>query len=164
MKVTGVKVYSLEQPLETKSFGFSQAWVTSRQTTMVVITTDEGIEGYGEAFGPTRVIAQAVETYCAPKVIGQDPFNTEVIWDNIYRPMRHNSQKGFLVEAMSGVDIALWDIKGKAAGVPVYKLLGGAFRDRATSMQPACIARRLTTRPVPLWRRRSATRKPASSP
>lgn len=131
MKVTGVKVYSLEQPLETKSFGFSQAWVTSRQTTMVVITTDEGIEGYGEAFGPTKVIAQAIETYCAPKVIGQDPFNTEVIWDSIYRPMRHNSQKGFLVEAMSGVDIALWDIKGKAAGVPVYKLLGGAFRDRA---------------------------------
>ena len=52
MKVTDVKVYPLLQPLDIKSFAFSQYWVTTRQTTIVVITTDEGIEGCGEAFGP----------------------------------------------------------------------------------------------------------------
>ncbi|MCK5585550.1 mandelate racemase/muconate lactonizing enzyme family protein, partial [Candidatus Bipolaricaulota bacterium] len=64
-------------------------------------------------------------------MVGQDPFNTEPIWDSIYRPHRHNSQKGILCEALSAVDIALWDIKGKATGQPVYNLLGGAFRNRA---------------------------------
>jgi len=131
MKVTDVKVYPLVQPLDIKSFAFSQTWVSTRQTTIVIISTDEGIEGYGEAFGPALSLARIIETYCAPKVLGQNPFNTEAIWDSIYRPYRHNGQKGLLCEALSAVDIALWDIKGKATGQPVYNLLGGAFRDRA---------------------------------
>jgi D-galactarolactone cycloisomerase len=131
MKVTDVKVYPLVQPLDISSFAFSQTWVTSRQVTIVVISTDEGIQGCGEAFGPAMALARTIDTFCAPRVIGMDPFNTEIIWDSIYRPYRHHSQKGMLCEALSAVDIALWDIKGKATGQPVYNLLGGAFRDRA---------------------------------
>jgi len=131
MKITGVKAYPLVQPLGEMSFAFSQSWVSARQTTIVVISTDEGIDGVGEAFGPARPIAAAVESCCAPVILGQDPFSSSAIWDNIYRPMRHNSQKGILIETMSAVDIALWDIKGKATGLPVYKLLGGAYRDKA---------------------------------
>ncbi|MCK5213604.1 MAG: mandelate racemase/muconate lactonizing enzyme family protein, partial [Dehalococcoidia bacterium] len=114
MKITGVKAYALQQPLESHSFAFSQTWVNSRQTTVVVVSTDEGIEGCGEAFGPAKTIARLIETAFTPLMVGQDPFNTEPIWDSIYRPHRHNSQKGILCEALSAVDIALWDIKGKA--------------------------------------------------
>jgi len=131
LKVIDVTVYPLMQPLEERSFAFSQAWVKARQTTIVVISTDEGIEGCGEAFGPAHTLARFIETICAPLVIGKDPFNTEAIWDSIYRPYKQNSQKGLLSEALSAVDIALWDIKGKATGQPVHNLLGGAFRDKA---------------------------------
>jgi len=66
MKITGIKAYPLLQPLKDMSFGFSQGWISSRQTTIVIVSTDEGIEGVGEAFGPAKVIAEAVESSCAP--------------------------------------------------------------------------------------------------
>ena len=131
MKITGIKAYPLVQPLEKMSFGFSQGWIGSRQTTIVIITTDEGIEGVGESFGPATAIAAAIEDYCAPMVIGRDPFYSSPIWDRVYGYLRANSQKGILVEALSAIDIALWDIKGKVVGLPIYKLLGGGYRDRA---------------------------------
>jgi len=131
MKITGIKAYPLVQPLEKMTFGFSQGWISSRQTTIVTISTDEGIEGVGESFGPAKAIAAAVESYCAPMIIGKDPFNSSPIWDLVYGYLRANSQKGILVEALSAIDIALWDIKGKALGMPIYKLLGGAYRDKA---------------------------------
>jgi len=131
MKVTGIKAYALVQPLEGQSFAFSQTWVNSRQATIVVVSTDDGIEGCGEAYGPADAIARFIETACASHVVGQNPFNTAAIWDSIYRPFRQNSQKGILCEALSAIDIALWDIKGKATGQPIYNLLGGAFREKA---------------------------------
>lgn len=131
MKITRVKAYVLEQPLGNMSFAFSQGWINTRQTTIVIVFTDEGVEGVGESFGPARTIAKAVESYCAPMILGKDPFNSSVLWDTIYGFLRMNSQKGILIEALSAIDIALWDIKGKALGLPVYKLLGGAYRDKA---------------------------------
>ncbi len=131
LKITGVKAYPLVQTLGSMSFGFSQGWINTRQTTIVIISTDEGIEGVGESFGPTRAIAEAVESYCAPMILDKDPFDNSVIWDTVYGYLRMNSQKGILIEALSAIDIALWDIKGKVVGLPVYKLLGGAYRDKA---------------------------------
>ncbi len=131
MKITGIKAYPLVQPLRDMTFGFSQGWISSRQTTIVIVSTDEGIQGVGESFGPARAIAAAVESYCAPMIIGKDPFSSSPIWDAVYGYLRANSQKGLLVDALSAIDIALWDIKGKALGMPVYKLLGGGYRDKA---------------------------------
>ncbi|MCK4387505.1 MAG: mandelate racemase/muconate lactonizing enzyme family protein [Dehalococcoidia bacterium] len=131
MKITRVKAYVLEQPLGDTSFAFSQGWINTRQTTIVIVSTDQGIEGVGESFGPAKTIGKAVESYCAPMILGKDPFNSSVLWDTIYGFLRMNSQKGILIEALSAIDIALWDIKGKALGLPVYKLLGGAYRDKA---------------------------------
>lgn len=131
MKITRVKAYVLEQPLGNTSFAFSQGWINTRQTTIVIVSTDQGVEGVGESFGPAQTIGKAVESYCAPMILGKDPFNSSVLWDTIYGFLRMNSQKGILIEALSAIDIALWDIKGKALGLPVYKLLGGAYRDKA---------------------------------
>lgn len=131
MKITEVKAYPLVQPLGDMSIGFAQGWIQSRQSTIVIVSTDEGIEGVGESFGIAKAVAAVVEDFCAPIIIGKDPFDNSVIWDTIYRVAGPDSQKGILIEALSGIDIAIWDIKGKALGLPVHKLLGGAYRDRA---------------------------------
>jgi L-rhamnonate dehydratase len=62
-------------------------------------------------------------------VVGEDPFETEKIWDKLYRANIYSGRLGITIHAMSGIDIALWDIKGKALGMPVWKLLGGGFRN-----------------------------------
>jgi L-rhamnonate dehydratase len=59
-----------------------------------------------------------------------DPFETEKIWDRMYRANIYSGRRGIAIHAMSGIDLALWDIKGKALGMPVWKLLGGGFQDK----------------------------------
>jgi D-galactarolactone cycloisomerase len=66
-----------------------------------------------------------------PLILGQDPLDTGVLWDRLYNWTRDQGQKGVTISALSAIDIALWDIKGKALGLPVFKLLGGAYRDKA---------------------------------
>jgi len=134
MKITGVTTYVLEEFLENKAFGWSQ-WVTDRrQTALCLVSTDEGIEGVGEAFyvgGPAKIVASMISDAYAPLLIGMDPFDNAVIWDFLYNRTRDQGRKGLPISAMSAVDIALWDIKGKALGLPVHKLLGGAYREKA---------------------------------
>lgn len=137
MKITEVTTYVLEELLENKAFGWSQ-WVTDRrQTALCLVSTDEGIEGVGEAFyigGPAKIVASMISDAYAPLLIGMDPFDNAVIWDFLYNRTRDQGRKGLPISAMSAVDIALWDIKGKALGLPVYKLLGGLTERRPTSM------------------------------
>jgi galactonate dehydratase len=95
----------------------------------VKVSTDEGIVGYGEASNAARVAAAAVEDF-GSRLIGLDPSRIEQHWQTMYR-IYHNVRGGpIATAAISGIEIALWDIKGKALGVPVYELLGGRFRDR----------------------------------
>ncbi|NIP82084.1 MAG: mandelate racemase/muconate lactonizing enzyme family protein, partial [Gemmatimonadetes bacterium] len=77
------------------------------------------------------VVAGLMEEGLGPLLAGRDPMDTGVIWDSLYNWTRDQGQKGVTISAISAVDIALWDIKGKALGLPVYKLLGGAYRTRA---------------------------------
>ncbi|MGQ0568587.1 MAG: mandelate racemase/muconate lactonizing enzyme family protein [Armatimonadota bacterium] len=102
-------------------------------TVIVRITTDNGLIGYGEAKAPVAPEAtrEVVRDLLAPVVMGGDPLDIDVLWERMYSTMRlraHDS--GFLLEAISGVDLALWDLAGKALAAPVHKLLGGAYRDR----------------------------------
>ena len=91
------------------------------------IETDEGLTGIG---GPTTEDqAFVIRREIAPLLIGRDPLATERIWDVVYRSMVHG-RKGTAMMALSVVDCALWDLKGKWAGVPVYQLLGGPVRER----------------------------------
>ena len=134
MKITGVKTYVLEAMLGDQAFGWSLRVTDRRQTVICEVMTDEGIQGVGEAFyfgGPSKIAASLIEDALGPLIVGRDPLDSGVIWDYLYNWTRDQGMKGVPISAMSAVDIALWDIKGKALGVPVHKLLGGAYRDRA---------------------------------
>ena len=134
MKITGVETYVLQGLLEDKAFGWSQRVTDRRQAAICVISTDEGIQGLGEAFyfaGPAKIAASLIMGSFAPLLTGKDPFDNSVLWDFIYNWSRDQGMKGLPISALSAIDIALWDIKGKALGMPVYKLLGGAYRNKA---------------------------------
>jgi L-rhamnonate dehydratase len=88
----------------------------------VEISTDKGVKGYGiggMAGGPI------VEQHFVKLLMGEDPFNTERIWDILWRSSMYYGRGGVVTHAISGVDLALWDLVGNALGMPVYKLLGG---------------------------------------
>jgi L-rhamnonate dehydratase len=96
-------------------------------TAFIIIETDEGIEGiFGPLFVETAVL---VRMKLAPHLLGQDPLATEHLWERLYRSDRH-ARKGYEMMAISAVDCALWDLRGKVAGRPVYRLLGGPTRER----------------------------------
>lgn len=125
MKITAVRVHTLRAALE-RPFAFSQWRFTRRETTLVEVSTDAGFEGWGEAYGPSAPIAAAVGEFFSPFVVGRDPRDTEALWDFLYARSIDYGQKGTLLAAISALDIAFWDIKARAAGVPLYRLLGGA--------------------------------------
>jgi D-galactarolactone cycloisomerase len=108
-------------------FAYSQAWYRRRGAMIVEVTTEDGITGWGEAFGPPELTA-AVVAWLAPLLVGQDAMAREAIWQALYNRLRDHGQRGIVVEAISALDIALWDIAGQALGQPVHKLLGGPLR------------------------------------
>ncbi len=115
MKITDITVYPAK---EWRTFLF------------VVVDTDEGIYGVGEGgiTGRELAMAGAIE-HLKPLLIGLDPFRTEHIWQLLWRGGFHPAGQ-ILTSAIAAIDIALWDIKGKALGVPVFELLGGLVRDK----------------------------------
>lgn len=132
MKIIAVNSYVLQYDLD-EELGYSQQYYAKRTTHIVEVVTDEGIKGYGEAFGGGGVAfgnKAIVEKTIGPMIVGMDPLDCEVIWHKVYNLLRDHGQKGMPMQALSGVDMALWDIAGKFYGQPVYKLLGGAFRER----------------------------------
>ena len=134
MKISEVKTYVLEALLEDQGFGWSQRVTDRRQTAICEVVTDEGISGLGEAFyfgGPAKIVARIMQDALGTQLIGKDPMDTGVIWDGLYNWTRDQGMKGVTISAISGIDIALWDIKGKTLNLPVYKLLGGAYRQKA---------------------------------
>ena len=134
MKITGVTTHLLAAQLGNTSFGWSQRVTGTRQAALCVVSTDAGIQGAGEAFyfgGPAAVVGTLMRDGFGPLLDGCDPLQTSVLWDRLYNWTRDQGQKGLTIAALSAIDIALWDIKGQALGVPVYTLLGGAYRTRA---------------------------------
>ncbi len=134
MKIQKVETYVLQGLLGDKAFGWSQGVANRRQTALCLVSTDNGIQGVGEAFyygGPAKIVASLMSDVYAPLLIGMDPLDNSVIWDHLYNYTRDQGMKGLPICALSAIDIALWDIKGKALGFPIYKLLGGAYREKA---------------------------------
>ena len=96
----------------------------------VEVSTDKGVKGYGTGGAGGAAV---VEQHLVKLLIGQNPFNVERIWDILYRSTMPYGQAGIAINAISGVDLALWDLIGKALGVPVYQLLGGDTKTRIPS-------------------------------
>ncbi len=127
MKITAVKTHVLDFRLD-RAFESSSMRFDRRQHCLVEITCEDGTVGWGECLGPAAPNAAVVKGY-AGALLGCNPLETEKIWITLYNQFRDQGQRGLTVTALSGIDIALWDIKGKHFGVPVSTLLGGRFRD-----------------------------------
>ena len=130
MKITGVQSHVLQYDLP-EELGYSQQYYARRTAHLVEVSTDEGITGWGECFGPGPIAVAnkgIVEGVIAPLILGLDPMDRDRIWHKVYNLMRDHGQKGMPMQALSGVDIALWDIAGKIMQQPIYNLLGGAHR------------------------------------
>jgi galactonate dehydratase len=117
MKITNTKTFLVE--------GLKYNW------TLFKIETDSGIHGWGEATNwPGSPLIEAACKHVGDFIIGQDARRLDYLWTKVYRDMNWLGQAGPLLSAISAMDIALWDIKGKAAGMPVYDLLGGLYRKK----------------------------------
>jgi L-rhamnonate dehydratase len=97
---------------------------------IVEIFTDSGHTGIGNAALSPRLAKHAIDTYLKPLLIGKDPWDTEFLWQLMYRQTMAFGRKGIGMAAISAVDIALWDVLGKAAGQPVFRLLGGRTKPK----------------------------------
>ncbi|SFP90868.1 mandelate racemase/muconate lactonizing enzyme family protein [Salibacterium halotolerans] len=132
MKIVDVVPHILKTPLK-KPFAFSQGWVQQRSTVITEIVTDEGVTGWGESLchglQPPEIAASFIQYCFKPLLIGQDPFDVEVLWEEMYNTSRPYGQAGAAVNAISGVDIAIWDVIGKSLNKPISKLIGGRFRN-----------------------------------
>ena len=114
---------------------FTSIYSHHHETTVVRIATDNGIVGWGEAQSPVspNTTATIVHDLVRPLIMGRDPFDIEAIWTRNYGAMRERGHPtGFYIDAIAGADIALWDIVGKAVGLPVHKLAGGRYREEVT--------------------------------
>ena len=127
MKITSIKSHVLRYELD-KELGYSQQYYKHRTAHLVCVETDEGITGWGECFGPGNIALAnkfIIENVISPMVLGEDPTNKEKIWHKVYNLLRDSGQKGMPIQALSGLDIALWDILGKKSKLPLYQLIGG---------------------------------------
>ena len=132
MKITEVVSHVLQYDLD-EELGYSQQFYSRRTAHLVEVRTDEGLTGWGESFGPGNVALAnkaIIERVIQPLVVGRDPIGREVIWHHVYNLLRDHGQKGMPIQALSGLDIALWDLTGKITGLPLADLVGGRFRDR----------------------------------
>jgi galactonate dehydratase len=96
----------------------------------VRVRTDDGVVGVGETLSQPAAAAQAVHGLMAPLLIDQDPLRIELHWHRLYRALAYHGVGGAELRALSAIDMALWDLVGKATGQPIHQLLGGACRDR----------------------------------
>ena len=128
MKIVRVESYVAEQKVDTP-FAFSQFEFEKRQVCLVKVVAEDGSYGWGEGYGPATVVRAGVE-FLAPLVYGEDPLQVEAIWNKMRLRALDYARRGVLVAAMSAIDIALWDLRGKLVGQPISVLLGGRRRER----------------------------------
>lgn len=126
-----IKTYRLQHKLE-ESFGFSQWHYDTRNALLVEVIDDSGAVGWGECYGPAEVTQSAISSMYAPLLIGWDPLRNEAAWQHCWRASLDFAMKGILMGAMSGLDMAMLDLKGKLLKVSASELMGGRLRDRVT--------------------------------
>ncbi len=126
MRIAEVRTHVLEAPL-SEPFAWSFNSTAARSTCLVEIICEDGTIGWGECFGPAGLNAAVVAAF-RPHLIGADPLASDRLWLHLYNHFRDQGQRGLTVTALSGVDVALWDIKGKHFAAPIHVLMGGPVR------------------------------------
>ena len=139
MKIIDVEAIILASPLANQAPQGSEEAAGVQHCLLMKVTTDEGIVGWSDVETAPHVGAAAVNAPASgvamidglkTLVLGEDPFEVERLWDKVYRGMVYFGRRGVAIQVLSGFDIACYDIMGKAINRPVYKLLGGAYRER----------------------------------
>ena len=133
MRITDVEAIILRQPIVDEGIADG-----SQDDVVIRVRTDDGITGIGEVDSSPELVqalvqaptSHAVSTSLRSLLVGEDPLDIERLWDRMYRGTIYVGRRGIAIHAISGVDIALWDLKGKALGMPVSALLGKPVRDR----------------------------------
>jgi len=128
MKIERIETYVIEQELDTP-FYFSQFKFHARQICIVKVVAEDGSYGWGEGYGPATVVKAGID-FLAPLALGEDPLQVEAIWNKMRLRALDYARRGVLVAAISAIDIAIWDLRGKLLGQPVSALLGGRRRER----------------------------------
>ena len=125
MKIATIETFDLTCPLD-RPFGWSQGWIDQRGTTLVKITTDNGLAGWGEG-----AESSIINHLLGPLLIGANPMDRAGLWERMFHALYNgNNAVGLAGSALSALDIALWDLAGKAANLPICTLLGGKIRDK----------------------------------
>ncbi|MGE0605680.1 MAG: mandelate racemase/muconate lactonizing enzyme family protein [Pirellulales bacterium] len=133
MKIDHIETLHLRYPYPAeKCFKYAGGTCTGRLTSLVLVHTDGGKTGVGAAYSHPGLVELVVKHQLEPLLKGRDPREVETLWDFMYRLTRWYGRKGAALTALGGIDTALWDLRGQAAGQPVWKLLGGT--------RPACPA------------------------
>ena len=144
MKITAVESIYLSRGITVHAGPIQWLWVR--------IHTDAGLVGLGETYPWPEAEAAVVRRSLAPVLLGRDPSSIDQLWADMFRTINYSGWAGAEMRAISAVDMALWDLAGKAAGLPVYKLLGGASRDRIRTYNTCYDHLDFLTEPVKLAR------------
>jgi len=130
MRIRDVRTIPVECPLPQPVFDANYIMAT-KPALLVEVETDDGLVGLGEAAhfgGPLRSTATVIESELREHVLGEDPREIERLWERMHQRAYKHARGGLVIAAMSGIDIALWDLRGKLAGQPLWRLLGGYRR------------------------------------
>jgi len=128
MKIESIETFLLESAIE-ESFSWSQGTAEKRSALICKITTDDGVVGWGE--GGDSPSLTVIHDFFAPQLLGEDPRSINKLWHRMFGTIYNDNQTGgFGGGALSGIDIALWDILGKSSGKSISELLGGSVRNK----------------------------------
>ena len=130
-----IRTYRLRHPLE-ESFGFSQWHYDVRNALLIAVVDDSGAVGWGECYGPAEVTQCAVDSFYAPLLLGRNALQNEAAWQHCWRASLDFARKGVMMGAMSGLDMALLDLKGKLLDVSASELLRQVHTTRAVFEDP----------------------------
>jgi len=126
--IQSIKTYRLQHKLD-EPFGFSQWHYDTRNALLIEIVDESGAVGWGECYGPAEVTQSAVNSFYAPLLLGWDPLQNEAAWQHCWRASLDFAMKGPMMGAISGLDMAMFDLKGKLLGVSASELMGGRVRE-----------------------------------
>lgn len=148
MKITNVRAIPMSDPIPAeRQHRTDLGTKVKSDAVLILVDTDEGLTGMGASLGSPETVSAIVKYDLAPALVGEDPMYSEFLWEKMYNGSRWkpalerghsqpmDGRRGVTMEAVAGIDIAIWDVKSQALGLPVYKALG-AVRDSIRGERP----------------------------